>query len=94
MCTSLTEHLDVVAHGRGQHEWTRFSSALVYYDHPARATFEHAMVIDFRADRSEPSSRVVIELTAESAAELAAAIDRVLATEPASADLARTRSSI
>jgi hypothetical protein len=94
VCTSVTEHLDVVAHGRGQDQWTRFSSALVYYDHPVRATSDHAMVIDFRANGHSPSSRVVIEMTAESAAELARAIERVLTTEPASADLARANASL
>jgi hypothetical protein len=89
MCTSVTEQIDVVAHGRGQHEWTPFSSAVVYYDHPAQATSEHAMVIDLRGEDGSPSSRVVIEMSATSAARLARAIERVLSVPPATSDLAR-----
>jgi hypothetical protein len=89
MCTSVTEQIDVVAYGRGRSEWTPLSSAVVYYDHPARATSEHAMVIDLRGDDSSPSSRVVIEMSATSAAELAQTIQRVLAVPPGKNDLAR-----
>lgn len=71
MCTSVTERVDVAAHGRGHGDWTRLSSALVYYDHPVRATSEHAMVIDLRGADGAPSSRVVLEMSASSAAELA-----------------------
>lgn len=91
MCTSLTEVVDVVAHGRGQSEWTDLSSAHVYYDHPAHGTSEHAMVIDVRAVNGSPASRVVLELSAESAEQLALAIQRVLASSSASADLVRER---
>jgi hypothetical protein len=89
MCTSVTEQIEVVAHGRGQGEWTPLSSAVVYYDHPARATSEHAMVIDLRGEDGAPSSRVVIEMSAASAAALARTIQTVLAVPPAKDDLAR-----
>lgn len=94
MCTSVTERIDVIAHGRGRSEWTPLSSAVVYYDHPARATSEHAMVIDLRGAEDWPSSRVVIEMSAASAAELASTIQRVLSTEPASGDLARASAGV
>ncbi|MGB9111094.1 MAG: DUF6295 family protein [Acidimicrobiales bacterium] len=89
MCTSVTEQIDVVAHGRGRGEWTPLSSAVVYYDHPARETSEHAMVIDLRGKDGSPSSRVVIEMSVASAAELARTIQRVLSAPPAKDDLAR-----
>jgi hypothetical protein len=89
MCTSATERLDVAAHGRGQSEWTSLTSAVVYYDHPARATSEHALVIDLRGKDGSPSSRVVIEMSAVSAAELARTIQEVLKAPPARDDLAR-----
>lgn len=89
MCTSVTEGIDVVAHGRGQSEWTPLSSAVVYYDHPARATSEHAMVIDLRGEDGSPSSRVVIEMSAASAAGLARTIQQLLAAAPAKDDLER-----
>ena len=94
MCTSVTEQFDVTAHGRGQSEWTPLSSAVVYYDHPAHATSEHAMVIDLRGEESSPSSRVVIEMSAASAAGLARAIQSVLSTKPASDDLARPSAGV
>ena len=89
MCTSVTEQIKVVAHGRGQREWTPLSSALVYYDHPVRATSEHAMVIDLRGEDGSPSSRVVIEMSAASASELARTIQQVLSAPPGRDDLAR-----
>lgn len=89
MCTSLTEQIDLVAHGRGQSDWTALSSAVVFYDHPARAMSEHAMVIDLRGEDGLPTSRVVIEMSAGSAAALARTIQRVLSTSPARDDLER-----
>jgi hypothetical protein len=88
MCTSVTEKIEVVAQGRGQAEWTALCSALVYYDHPARSTSEHAMVIDLRGEDGLPSSRVVVEMSAASALALARTIEHVLAELPARNDLA------
>ena len=87
MCTSQTESVSLEAHGRGIPEWTRLSSAVVYYDHPVRATSDHAVVLDFRNEDGPLSSRLVVELTAQSAARLARAIDRVLETDPARREL-------
>jgi hypothetical protein len=94
MCTSVTEKIEVVAHGRGQTEWTALGSALVYYDHPARSTSEHAMVIDLRGEDGSPSSRVVVEMSAASAGALADAIQHVLAELPAKDDLARQAAAV
>ena len=88
MCTAQTEHVSLDAHGRGQSDWTHLSSAVVYYDHPVRATSDHAVVLDLRNDGGSHSSRVVLEMSAASAAALARAIDRVLNSEPARAELA------
>ena len=90
MCTSQTEIVSVDAHGRGRDEWTRLSSAVVYYDHPVRAASDHAVVVDLRDDGGEPSFRVVLEMSAASASELARAIDRVLETELARSELAQS----
>jgi hypothetical protein len=87
MCTSVTERLSVEAHGKGEGKWSRLSSAAVYYDHPVRATSEHAVIVDLRNDDGPLSSRVVVEMSAASAAALVEAINRVLATAPAQGDL-------
>lgn len=90
MCTSKTETIPLEAHGRGIEDWTRLSTAVVYYDHPVRASTDHAVVLDLRDESGPLSSRVVLEMSAACAARLARAIDRVLESELARAELAGT----
>ena len=91
MCTSMTENLSISGFARGEEgRWTRISAAAVYYDHPVRATSDHAVVLDLHDAAGPLSSRVVVEMSAASAAELAEAIGRVLSTEPARRELAES----
>jgi hypothetical protein len=82
MCTYLTEKLDVVGSGKGTVGWFALSEATVYFDHPQHAPAEHTLNIDFLNPGQGPSARVAVELTADSARALAAAIESALAAVP------------
>ena len=83
MCTYNTEHASITGSGKGKDGWFALTNATVYYDHPVHAQAEHTLNIDFANPTGAPGSRVAVELTAESARELVAAIERALAAVPA-----------
>jgi hypothetical protein len=82
MCTYLTEKLGVEGSGKGAAGWFTLSEASVYFDHPQHAPAEHTLNIDFLNPGQGPSARVAVELTADSARALAAAIESALAAVP------------
>ena len=81
MCTYATvnENVEGSAKGPGG-KWFRVSSATVYYDHPVHAMAEHTLNIDLADPAGGPGARVGVELTADSARRLAAAIEAALAS--------------
>ena len=83
MCTYRTEKIDVAASsGKGPQGWFPLRPATVYYDHPVHALPDHTLNIDFLNPQLGPSARVAVELTAQSARALAAAIESALASAP------------
>ena len=78
MCTWITEHARVFGSGKGVSEWISLTRANVYYDHPVSAPLDHALIIDFVDERQGPSARVGVELSADSARALVAAINAAL----------------
>ncbi len=80
MCTYTTEFAEITGSGKGKDGWFALHTAAVYYDHPVHAQAEHTLNIDFSDGR--PGHRVAVELTAESARELVAAIERALGSVP------------
>jgi hypothetical protein len=82
MCTYLTETIKITGSGKGSGGWFAVSDASVYFDHPVHALAEHTLNIDFRNPARGPAARVAVELTAESARELARAIEATLASAP------------
>jgi uncharacterized protein DUF6295 len=84
MCTyaTVTASLDGSAKGPNG-SWFHVTDATVYFDHPVHAMAEHTLNIDFAAPAKGPSARVAVELTAESAHELMAAIQAALDSAPA-----------
>ncbi|HEX7269144.1 MAG TPA: DUF6295 family protein [Streptosporangiaceae bacterium] len=82
MCTYQTEKLDVEGSGKGAAGWFALSQATVYVDHPQHAPAEHTLNIDFLNPQQGPAARVAVELTAQSARALAAAIESALAATP------------
>ncbi|HJQ02705.1 MAG TPA: DUF6295 family protein [Jatrophihabitans sp.] len=83
MCTYNTEHARISGSGKGKDGWFTLTDATVYYDHPVHAPAAHTLNIDFANPQGAPGSRVAVELTAESARELVAAIERALGSVPA-----------
>jgi Family of unknown function (DUF6295) len=82
MCTYLTEKIKITGSGKGASGWFGVSDASVYFDHPVHAAAEHTLNIDFLNPGKGPSARVAVELTAESARELARAITAALDAAP------------
>jgi Family of unknown function (DUF6295) len=82
MCTYQTEKLDVEGSAKGAAGWFALSQATVYVDHPQHAPAEHTLNIDFLNPQQGPAARVAVELTAQSARALAAAIESALAAAP------------
>jgi hypothetical protein len=83
MCTYNTEKIEVTGSGKGASGWFAVTDATVYFDHPVHSMADHTLNIDFLNPARGPSARVAVELTAESARALAAAIEAALAAVPA-----------
>ena len=82
MCTYITEKVAVEGSAKGADGWFALTHATAYVDHPVHAPFGHTLNIDFRAPELGPSGRVAVELSQESARELAKAISAVLDAAP------------
>jgi hypothetical protein len=82
MCTYLTEKIAISGSGKGTAGWIKVTDATVYFDHPVHAQADHTLNIDFLDPAAGPSARVAVELTAESARQLAKAIEAALASVP------------
>jgi hypothetical protein len=82
MCTYNTEKVEITGSGKGASGWFSVTDATVYFDHPVHAMAEHTLNIDFLNPAKGPAARVAVELTAESAKALAAAIEAALASVP------------
>ena len=79
MCTSVVEIVRAVGAGLGDGGWFPLTSAVVSYDHPHHALLEEAITIDFVNAGLGPGARAAVEITIESAKELAAALARAIA---------------
>ena len=78
MCTYVTETVGASGSGKGPQGWFDLSRASVYFDHPVHAREAHTLNIDFTNPELGPSARVAVELSRESATELAHAILRIV----------------
>jgi hypothetical protein len=78
MCTYLTETLTVSGSAKGPQGWFRATDASVYFDHPTHALADHTLNVDVRRPGDGSAQRVALELTADSARNLAETILRVL----------------
>jgi hypothetical protein len=84
MCTYATMNTDLDGSAKGpESRWFHVSHGTVYFDHPVHAMAEHTLNIDFTDPTKGPGARVAVELTADSARELVAAIEAALASAPA-----------
>ena len=78
MCTSIVEIVSADGAGKGGDGWVSLTHSVVSYDHPHHAVLEEAITIDFVNAALEPGTRVAVELTLESAKELAGALARAI----------------
>jgi hypothetical protein len=84
MCTYATVQERVDGSAKGPNgSWFHVTDATVYFDHPVHAMAEHTHNIDFADPSRGPSARVAVELTADSARRLMAAIQAALDSAPA-----------
>jgi len=74
MCTYVTTKVAVTGSGKGADGWFGLTESTVYFDHPVHADEEHTLNIDFRNPGQGAGARVAVELSAQSALELAHAI--------------------
>jgi len=79
MCTSVVEICRAEGAGKSEGGWFSVTSADVSYDHPHHALLEEAITIDFVNLNLGPGARAAVEITLESAKELAAALARAIA---------------
>jgi hypothetical protein len=82
VCTYQTETLSLRGSAKTPDGWTAMTNASVYFDHPVHYPAGHALLIDVLNPAKGPSARVALELSAESARELANAILRSLDAVP------------
>ncbi len=75
MCTGIIERTEIEGSGKGRGGWFAVTEANVSYDHPYHAPDEYALNIDFVAAGADPSARVAVELSFESAQRL---VDTIL----------------
>jgi hypothetical protein len=78
MCTSVVEIVKAEGAGVSEGGWFAVTSAVVSYDHPHHALLEDAITIDFVNPALGPGARAAVEITLESAKELAAALARAI----------------
>ena len=84
MCSYLTLQLEIDGSAKAPGgRWQAVRQATVYFDHPVHAMAEHTLNLDLTGTPSDPSARIALELTAASARELVAAINRALDSAPA-----------
>lgn len=84
MCTYTTVRAEADGSAKGPNgSWFHVTDVTVYFDHPVHAMAEHTLNIDFANPAKGPAARVALELTAESAQRLVAAIQEALAAVPA-----------
>ncbi len=82
MCTYLTVTSAVDGSAKGPAGWFHVTQASVYFDHPVHAMAEHTLNIDLTDPDRDPTARVAVELTAASARQLVAAVQKALDAVP------------
>ncbi len=74
MCTMLVHQAKVEGSGKGAQGWFDVREVNVSFDHPFNLRQEHALNVDFVNEAEGPGARVAVELTLDSARQLAQAI--------------------
>jgi hypothetical protein len=79
MCTDINVRTAIAGSAKGPRGWMRVDTANVSYDHPYHAPFDHSLNIDITNEGAGGQERVALELSADAARALVAAIARALA---------------
>jgi hypothetical protein len=79
MCTNINERAAMAGSAKGPSRWIRIDTANVSYDHPYHAPYDHTVNIDLTCQENGGTERVALELSADAARALVAAIERALA---------------
>lgn len=66
--------IEISGSAKGAARWTSVAQAQVYHDHPYSAPFEDAVIVDLLNQDRDASSRVGLELSADSARALGHAL--------------------
>ncbi len=74
MCSYIAGKTPISGSGKGAAGWFSVTSANISYDHPYHVDLEHALNIDFVNEAQGLGARVAVELSLESAKQLAAAL--------------------
>ena len=93
MCTMITHQAKILGSGKGASGWFELREVNVSYDHPFNFPLDHALNIDFVNEAEGPSARVAVELTPESARQLAKTILATLERAEAGGYLETTESA-
>ena len=79
MCTNVTVRAEIAGSAKGPQGWFGVDTAVVSFDHPYHAPFDHSLNIDVVNERAGRPVRVALELSADSARALVRAIEEALA---------------
>lgn len=79
MCSYITEQIALTGSAKGAAGWMAVDTATIYFDHPYFSALDHTLNIDFVNAAAGAPVRVAVELSAESARELAEKILAALA---------------
>jgi hypothetical protein len=74
----IVKQIGIEGSGKAAAGWFALQQANVSYDHPFSVPLEHALNLDFVNEAQGPGARVAVELSADSARELAETILAVL----------------
>lgn len=82
MCTYLTNFVHTQGSVKSALGWQSIDETVVYFDHPVHLHKEHSLNIDFRNSNLGVETRIGIELSRETAKELAETILKTLDQVP------------
>lgn len=71
MCTTISDQATITGSGKNGQGWFPIDRAVVGYDHPSHAPLEHALLLDFTGGSTGSPARLAVELSLDSARELA-----------------------